>query len=568
MKRFLFALAVVACAATPQALPVPQDLPAAPDASASVAPPATDAGASADAARASAEPDDVDALRRDLENLAARAPESERERFEAKRSFETIARRADPRLADDLWKYLQSRPPPEWRTQAALRLAELGDLRAASDLAWRLRQDPLKLYPKDRPELRRDDAERVAAARHLADLAKLHPERKTDLLAIAGDAALSWATSRTQPHANALRFLAAVESTAALPRMRAWASPTQPLPALGSQSFPEAFATAQIALRYVGAAKDEKSWDTLVRQLQRRPPKLDVTMNALIQGGAAVAGMALRALTVGAAHGFAEWGDPKARPLLLKFVEDRMENEQARQEACAALAWVSDDAQMRELAAKAVPPASSVEDRFVQACKLHAISLHPSTGTDATLLPLLSAQAHPELQWEAARAIGTMGIDANAVGPLRALLSDPVAGPPAALALLLGGDNAQADEALATSERWPESKLDELKIGYQHSLAPVTDRAYDGGHVARWARNALSEKTKWPRELLARQLQDVLYDNGPHSLTRVMFRARLWTDARGMDAAKRDAAIAILELMKEEGMLRALRAQSQMRGGS
>ena len=58
---------------------------------------------------------------------------------------------------------LETKPEPRWRTEAALRLAEIGDVRAAPTLAWRMEQDPLKLYSAGvDDELRRDDSERVA----------------------------------------------------------------------------------------------------------------------------------------------------------------------------------------------------------------------------------------------------------------------------------------------------------------------------------------------------------------------------------------------------------------------
>ncbi len=72
---------------------------------------------------------------------------------------------------------------PHWKVEAAMRMAEIGDVRAAEVLGWRMEQDPLKLYNDvDWPELRRDDNERVFAARMLADLAVIHPEKRDYLL--------------------------------------------------------------------------------------------------------------------------------------------------------------------------------------------------------------------------------------------------------------------------------------------------------------------------------------------------------------------------------------------------
>ena len=42
-------------------------------------------------------------------------------------------------------------------------------------------------------------------------------------------------------------------------------------------------------------------------------------------GGLAILGMSLRAIGVGAAHGFAEWGDHKAFKPLLAYIEEPKE---------------------------------------------------------------------------------------------------------------------------------------------------------------------------------------------------------------------------------------------------
>ena len=94
-----------------------------------------------------------------------------------------------------------------------MRMAEIGDVRAAEFLGWRMAQDPLKLYNDvDWPELRRDDNERVYGARMLADLAALHPEKRDYLLKVAEPGVLWWVDpeNKPQPHANGMRFLALV----------------------------------------------------------------------------------------------------------------------------------------------------------------------------------------------------------------------------------------------------------------------------------------------------------------------------------------------------------------------
>jgi hypothetical protein len=66
----------------------------------------------------------------------------------------------------------------------------------------------------------------------------------------------------------------------------------------------------------------------------------------------------------------------------------------------------------------------------------------------------------------------------------------------------------------------------------------------------------------WPKLILSRALQEIEFDNGPHSITRVQFRYRLVQDAKGSNEVKRSAAIEILKFMKEKGVLMALRNET------
>ena len=140
-----------------------------------------------------------------LRPIDAVEPTPEREKVVRKAAFEHLRELADPRAGDGLVAYLEKKPRPRWRTEAAITLAELGDLRAVPHLAWRLEQDPLKLYDeKIDPELRRDDHERVVAARVLADLLLIHEGRREEIGKAAEASVLAWTKGKPQPHANAL----------------------------------------------------------------------------------------------------------------------------------------------------------------------------------------------------------------------------------------------------------------------------------------------------------------------------------------------------------------------------
>ena len=63
----------------------------------------------------------------------------------------------------------------------------------------------------------------------------------------------------------------------------------------------------------------------------------------------------------------------------------------------------------------------------------------------------------------------------------------------------------------------------------------------------------------WAGEKLTDQLENLIYDNGPHSFTRVELRVRLYRMAMGDDAEKAGGAIRTLKFMKEKGTLMAVR---------
>ncbi len=507
--------------------------------------------------------------------LALRSVQPGHEFYQTKQIFDMLKELEDPRGGDALVKYLDTPGiHPHWKTEAALRLAEIGDPRAVPFLAWRLAQDPVKLYGKDPKEeiqmMARDDNERVVAARMLADLAILYPAKRPEFLTEAEDATMGWATSHPQPHANALRFLAAAGSTKVLPDLRKWANPSDPLPKEGQQDFPQSWATAQSALRYIGWMQDEQSWSLLERQLHRRPPKVDATMSSLQQGGLAVLGMTLRALGVGASDGFAQWGSDKAYPDLVKYIEDPMENEQARYEACFALSWVANDDQMKEVVKKVhdfnkPDPAS----QLVRSCYLESLIHRPVPAANSGLVDLITAEADPQVAKQAARAIGFGGVDQSVVPKLMDMLKDNSLRNYAMLALLIGADPDTTSRALATYNDAPPEAMEELKSFYDQSFGYWSDKNYENGDVARWIANAEAcrhVKVKnvlqdWPSMILKRAIQGIEFDNGPHSITRVQFRVRLIADAKGQDAKKREDAVAILKFMREKGVLMALRTQ-------
>ncbi len=497
----------------------------------------------------------------------------EREKHQNKVIFDMIRELEDPRGGDALLEYLNTQnPKPHWRTEAALRMAEIGDVRAVPHLAWRMTQDPLKIYSKaDDPELMMDDNERVVSARMLADLAVLYPEKRDEILRGAEDAVLFWATDKPQPHANALRFLAAAHSPKALKPMRKWADPADKFPQPGQPDFPATWATAQSGLRYLGWMKDDGSWPLLEKQLTRRPPKVDATMESLLQGGLAVLGMTLRAIGVGAAHGFAQWGDSKAFPLLTKYIEDQQNNEQSRLEACFSLSWVASDEQMKEVVKKVHDyNKPDPKNQLIRGCYLETLVHRPVPEATAGLVDLMRADQDLEVRHQVARAIGFGGVTRNMIPQIFEKLKDPSLRSDAALALLLGGDGDTAMRAIASYNDVTPEAMEELKVIYNQTFGYWSDKNYENGDVARWIENTEACRhvkvhdalQDWPKMVLSRGIQGIDFDNGPHSVTRVQLRVRLYMDAKGANEIKRNNAIGILKFLKEKGVLMALKNET------
>jgi HEAT repeat protein len=504
---------------------------------------------------------------------------AETEKFQTKQIFDMLKELEDPRGGDALYAYTQSNPKPHWKNEAAMRMAEIGDVRAAEELGWRMQQDPLKLYNDiDWPELRRDDNERVYAARHLADLAVIHPEKRDYLQKVAEPGVLYWVDpeNKPQPHANGMRFLAAVGSQRAIPMLEKWADPKDKLPNEGAQPpFPETWATAQSALRYLGQTKDPaRGWQILEHELHRRSKKLDVSWDSLMQGGLTILGMTLRALGVGASDGFAMWGDPKGYDDLVKYAEDPMENEQARMEACFAISWVANDDQMKEIVKKIHDnQKTDPKANFMRQCYLETIIHRPVPDATAGLVDLLSATVPDmEVRHQIARAIGMGGITGSMIQPIFEKLKDVNLKADAAIALILGADADTASRAIATynDPAMPAEAIEELKDVYNKTFGYWSDRNYETGDIARWVANAEAiahvkvhdQLQDWPRLILGRNLvESIEIDNGPHSMTRVLLRARLMADAKGNNDVKRTEAIRILKFIKEKGVLMALRSE-------
>lgn len=499
--------------------------------------------------------------------------------FQTKQIMEMLRDLADPRSADPLVRWVEKKKPSlHWQGEVGTRLAEIGDIRGAKYIGERMLADPLKLYKQEKfweadegGHLSRTDLPRVVGARMLADLAVIHPDKSAELKAAAEAPVILWLKDRPQPHANGLRFLASVRSDKILKDMRDWAFPTDPLPKEGQlPPFPTAFETAQSALRYIGRMKDEPSFPRLIEQFKRKKdPKMDITQDGLQGAGLSMLGMALRAVAYGASQGLAEWGDPRAVEPLTKLIEDETWHEEARQAACEALAWCADDKTMLEVAKKAKDFASQKEPRkqLIGACYAMSLSLRPVPGAAGELVDLLTADAEPGVRIAIARAIGVGGFDEAAQAKLFEKLKDVEVRNAAALALIIGGSSDTAARTVAMYGDFDKAALDDLKDHYYRAFGYWSDEDFKRGNLYRYVANAeaitrvkvADAPQEWARQRLQAQFDNLRFDNGPHSETRVVLRYRLYQAAKSGDASQKKGAIDTLKFMKEKGVLMALR---------
>jgi HEAT repeat protein len=486
--------------------------------------------------------------------------------------FKMIRKLADPSAADALFAYLDKANHIHWKFEVALALAELGDLRSVPTLAARLRMDEQKIYSDETDYemmLKRDNKERVVAARMIADLAQIHKDELPRIRQDAEDALIFWLHERRAPHANGLRALAAMGSTADLAALRKWADPPKAMPLEGQQPpFPEEWEIAQSALRYLGWMKDPSSWSVLQKNLKRRPADLDATMEAMYGGGVAMLGMALRAVGVGAAQGFSEWGDRRAFPLLMDYIAEPKENEQSRMAACEALAWVANDQDMVTVAKKIGEYSSEDrKDQFRRSCLLEALIQRSVPGTSEALLTLLVPEAAFEVRHQIARAIGKAGVDAQVEAQLFEKVKNEQLANDAALALGLGAKPDSAARALAMLSGQARAATEELQELWFRSFGYWSYEDLDNGHLFRYVDNAEAMSLvefgdtpqSWVSEQLKRQFDNLDFDNGPHSFTRVVLRYKLVQMAKSQDEAQRAGAIRTLKFMREQGVLYTLR---------
>lgn len=491
----------------------------------------------------------------------------ERKKAQLRSIFKEIEDLADPSAVPELLTYLGTSPPPYARTQAALRVAEAGSLSSLSTLVWRLEQDPLTLYRADEdPELRRDDTEREAVARALAELAVMRPEARGQLSAAAGRPMKAWLAKH--PNADGVRFLGLTRTAPSREILRPWAFPTAKLPT-GRGPLPEAFVRAEPALAALGHMQDARDFDELVKALDRRPADLDAARVDLLHGADTARVVALDALGTGAARGLAAWGDPRAIGPLTRACDETRSPVRARREACRALLWTLSEAELTRLVADLPKQLAASDTREAERARtlLGLLATRP-TPSARGLVDALREGSRDGLAL--ATVIGSAGLDAATTEALLARVTTPEVGAYAALALLLGGspeDVSRVHAALGEADLRTYETLETLVPA--QLLDGDDERNLDA--LARLAENLRAEAaltegdTATALGSFVYEARKKAHDRGPHTLVRSRLRAKLVAEARKGDRSKALRAVRLLTLFGEAGALFALRDEGTAR---
>jgi len=180
---------------------------------------------------------------------------------------------------------------------------------------------------------------------------------------------------------------------------------------------------------------------------------------------------------------------------------------------------------------------------------------------------LLKSEMAPMLRLNIAQAIGFTGVRPEDEQPLFELMSNPEVRNNAALALVVGGSEDVASRAVAAYADFPEEALDELRSDYFRVFGYWSDRDFEEGRLYRFVRNAEAIRRvrvrkapqEWAMFLLGRQFDNLQFDNGPHSMTRVVLRFKLRNAAMTGDPSVRAGALSTLRFMREQGVLMELK---------
>jgi hypothetical protein len=263
----------------------------------------------------------------------------------------------------------------------------------------------------------------------------------------------------------------------------------------------------------------------------------------------------------------------------MEFIEDKTWHEEAREAACGGLAWIADDETLEKVAEQLAEYAAkdNPKDQFIGACYAVTLTRKPIPSATKKMVELLTASLEPTIRIYLGRAIGVAGIEGKP--ELETALFEKMKNPelrnPAALALIMGGSKSTAARTIATySGKDDTLALNDLKDHWYRAFGYWSDEDLTKGNLYRYVRNAeaiarikLGDAPQlWANHRLRAQFDNLQFDNGPHSETRVVLRNRLLKVAKTGDPALKKSAIMTLRFMKEQGVLMALKDEKSDTG--
>ena len=559
-----------------------------------------------------------------LEVVPQDAPNSEeRGRY----VLEQIRELADPKAAAKYKDYIKNQAnPPQYRSQIALALADIGDPDAVQFLADRMDAKGIgfkcetnmtdkclsnNLGWKKQPPVDADPVtfrEQQFAAQDIGDLAVLFPDKKAAFLGIAGDHLKKfngWFPAPWLVVSRALAYLGDTETVDwckkeikefKLPDLDLVNLANDPKckkeePACTIFNLNE-FATAT---RFVGLSHDTAFVETMSKMLERPKTKKqnpigfsDLEMSNVTNPGFRQAYMAM---AQGAVDGLAEWGPEaaKASDNLLKAIKDKDQAYFVRLSAGRALGMVGSEKDILDAMKEAK---GTTLDADAKVAILMAAQHRPTPEIAAAALDLIAPTTDPTFlavnTW-AARVVGWGGT-AGLEDKLIKMMDDKDVRMYAALAIALGGDDDLVRRGMVIFEqksvaekRW-EVELHSVQGLYLDTFDSrgLTMDDVEKGRLYRFVHNAQVMKRagssedateaghsnhEWASIYLQAGFKRLdMNATVPGGVDKLILRSKLNAAAKTGDDATKQLAIDTLKFMKEQGSIMALRDEAGTTG--
>lgn len=487
---------------------------------------------------------------------------------------------ADPAGAEPLLAFIAGdpkagfEPHAHWRGEAAIALAEIGDARAAPHLAECIRMDVVKAYAEEIPiksQERADDRLRADCARALADLALMVPEQVPTLREQTEDALIAWNHSLKFPEESGLRALARLRSTKDIRSLRSWAFPKKPVPPLGARfNGDRTWETASAALRYLGSYQLPEDLAPLLRQIARRArgddPKStgqedDPTRQDLV--------LVLSYLSSGASAGLSERQDHDAVAPLFALVDDPKQSVTVKYAACTALTNLVSDADMPDVVERlrARNAAALYQQSDERDCYLYLLRARPQAAASPELFRLLENDVPWRTRSAAVAVLGMLGFGLDVVTKLLPRWDHEFVRVQVATALILGGNEQTAGDAMLKFLSYPQPNTEDLRVGLNAFFSGLRAQDIQAGRLGRWVNNAFAtveaQTGEWPSALVRNSLifglRSLAKEDPPGSPRPNVLRHQLLSGlVQGGQQLERDAALRVLLLLDARGALRSL----------